>query len=36
MTGLAVGTIKAQLHRARKLLMDRLSDQEGRRINGTR
>ncbi|MBC8366670.1 sigma-70 family RNA polymerase sigma factor [bacterium] len=36
MTGLAVGTIKAQLHRARKLLMDRLSDQEGRRDNGTR
>jgi RNA polymerase sigma-70 factor, ECF subfamily len=36
MTGLAVGTTKAQLHRARKLLMDRLSDPEGRRNNGTR
>jgi len=36
MTGLAVGTIKAQLHRARKLLMDRLGDPEGRRNHETR
>ncbi len=36
MTGLAVGTIKAQLHRARKLLMDRLGGPEGRRNHGTR